>query len=67
MKGRFYEERKHVLDKFPKYHMKMLLDFNDKVGMEDIFKPTVGNESLLEISNDQGPDFDDLKYFKNDL
>jgi hypothetical protein len=35
--------------------MKILLgDFNAKVGMEDIFKPTIGNESLHEISNDNG-------------
>jgi hypothetical protein len=25
-----------------------------KVGKEDIFKPTIGNESLPEISNDNG-------------
>jgi hypothetical protein len=35
--------------------MKILLgDFNAKVGREDIFKPTTGNESLDEISNDNG-------------
>jgi hypothetical protein len=35
--------------------MKILLgDFNSKVGREDIFKPTVGNESLHEVSNDNG-------------
>jgi hypothetical protein len=44
-----------VFDKFPKYHMKILLgDFNTKVGKENIFKPTIGNESLHEISNDNG-------------
>jgi hypothetical protein len=43
-----------VFDKFPKYHMKFLLDFNAKVGRKDIFKPTIGNESLHEISNDNG-------------
>jgi endonuclease/exonuclease/phosphatase family metal-dependent hydrolase len=33
--------------------MKILLgDFNAKVGREDIFKPTIGNENLNEISND---------------
>jgi hypothetical protein len=33
--------------------MKILLgDFSAKVGREDIFKPTIGNESLHEISND---------------
>jgi hypothetical protein len=35
--------------------MKILLgDFNAKVGREDIFKPTVGNESSHEISNNNG-------------
>jgi hypothetical protein len=33
--------------------MKILLgDFNAKVGREVIIKPTIGNESLHEISND---------------
>jgi hypothetical protein len=44
-----------VFDKFPKYLMKILLgDFNAEVGREDIFKPTIGNERLYEISNDNG-------------
>jgi endonuclease/exonuclease/phosphatase family metal-dependent hydrolase len=35
--------------------MKILLgDFNAKVSKEDIFKPTIGNESSHEISNDNG-------------
>jgi hypothetical protein len=35
--------------------MKILLgDFNAKFGREDIFKPTVGKESLHEDSNDNG-------------
>jgi hypothetical protein len=51
MKDRFYEE----FDKFPKYHTKILLgDFSAKVSREDIFKPTTGNESSHEISNDKG-------------
>jgi hypothetical protein len=51
----FYEELECVFDKFPKYHTKILLeDFNAKVGSEDIFKPTIGNESLHKISNDNG-------------
>jgi len=32
-------------DNFPKHHKKILLgDFNAKVGRENIFKPTIGNE-----------------------
>jgi hypothetical protein len=35
--------------------MKILLwDFNAKVGREDIFKSTVGKESLYDINNDTG-------------
>jgi hypothetical protein len=35
--------------------MKILLaDFKGKVGRKDVFKPTIGNESLREISNDNG-------------
>jgi endonuclease/exonuclease/phosphatase family metal-dependent hydrolase len=53
VKGSFYKELECVFDKFPKYHMKILLgDFNAKLGREDIFKLTIGNESLHEISND---------------
>jgi hypothetical protein len=44
VKDSFYEEVERVFDKFPKYHMKILLrDFNAKVGREDIFKPTIWN------------------------
>jgi len=35
--------------------MEILLgDFNTKVGRENIFKPTVGKESLHQDSNDSG-------------
>jgi hypothetical protein len=34
--------------------MIVLGDFSVKVGREDIFKLTIGNESLHEISNDNG-------------
>jgi exonuclease III len=52
VKYSFYEELEGVFDKFPKYHMKILLgDVNAKVGKADIFKRKIGNESLHEISN----------------
>jgi hypothetical protein len=54
IQDRFYEELEQVFDKFLRYHMKMLLDFNAKVSREDIFKSTIGNESLHETSNDNG-------------
>jgi exonuclease III len=55
MKDSFYDELECVFDKFPKYHMKILLgDFNTKVGRKDLFKPTIGNESLHETSKDNG-------------
>jgi len=49
------EELEQVFDHFPKYHMKILLgDFNAKVWREIIFKPTIGQESLHQDSNDNG-------------
>ena len=54
-KDSFYEELKQGFDHFPKYHMKSILgDFNTKVGRENIFKPTIGNESLHQDSNYNG-------------
>ena len=51
----FCEELEQFFYHFPKYHMKILLgDFNVKVGRENIFKPTIGNESLHQDSNDNG-------------
>ena len=44
-KDSFYEELEQVFDHFPKYHMEILLDFNAKFERQDIFKPTVGNET----------------------
>jgi hypothetical protein len=44
-----------VFNKFLEYFMTILLgDFNAEVGGENIFKPTIGNESSHEISNDNG-------------
>jgi exonuclease III len=53
MKDSFYAEPDCVFDIFPKYHVKILLgDFNAKVDKEGIFTPTIGNDSLQEIGND---------------
>jgi hypothetical protein len=53
-KDSFYKELEQVFDHFPRYHTKILLDFNAKLGRESIFKPTIRNESLNEYSNDDG-------------
>jgi hypothetical protein len=54
-KGSFYEELGRVFCQISRYDMKILLgDFNPKVGRENIFKTTIGNESLHEISNENG-------------
>jgi len=44
----FYEELDHIFDQFPKVPHK---NVNAKV---DIFKPTIGNESVHEIGNNNG-------------
>jgi hypothetical protein len=50
---RFYEALERVFVKFPKYPTKILYgDLSAEVGKDDIFKTTIGNESLHEISND---------------
>jgi hypothetical protein len=55
VKDSFYEELGRISDQFPRYDKKILLgEFNVKVCREDIFKPTIGNESSHEISNDNG-------------
>ena len=54
-KDSFCEELEQVFDHFPKYRMKILLGyFNAKVGKENIFKPTIGQEILHQDINDNG-------------
>jgi hypothetical protein len=43
----------------------VLGDFKARVGKEDIFKPTIGNESLHEISDDTGVRLVNFDTFKN--
>jgi len=52
----FFEELEQVFFyHFPTYRLKILLgDFIEKVGRKDIFKRTVGNESLRQLSNGNG-------------
>jgi hypothetical protein len=54
MKDSSHEDLARVIYKFPKYHVKILLDFNAIVGRGDIFKPTIRNESLDKICKNTG-------------
>jgi endonuclease/exonuclease/phosphatase family metal-dependent hydrolase len=54
-KDGFYKKIEQFYKCFPKYHTKILLgDFNTKVGRENFLKPTIGNKSLHQDSNDNG-------------
>jgi hypothetical protein len=45
-----YEELERVLDKFPKYHIKILLgDFSAKVGREDIVSRQLGTKVYMKL------------------
>ena len=50
----FYEELEQVFYQFRKYHTKILFDFKAKLGRENIFKLTIGNDSLHQDSNYNG-------------
>jgi len=55
IKRQICEKLEQVFDHFLKYHMNILLgDFNGKVGRENIFKLTVGNENLRRNGSDDG-------------
>jgi hypothetical protein len=52
-KDSLYEKLRKDFNNIPKYHMKILLgDFNAKLGRDDIFKPTSGDEGVHHDSND---------------
>jgi len=54
-KDSFMRNYSRVFNIFFQYHMKILLgNFNAKLGRENIFKPTTGNESLHQDSNENG-------------
>jgi hypothetical protein len=54
-KDMFYDLLEKEYDKCPKHDIKVILgDFNAKVGREEGLKPVIGNESLHDVSNDNG-------------
>jgi hypothetical protein len=55
LKDSFYEKLERVFHHFPKYHIKILLgDFNAQAERDNIFKSTIGNDSLHQDSNNNG-------------
>jgi hypothetical protein len=50
----FYDELECVFDHFPSYHTKILLDYNENAGRENIFKLTIGYENLHYITSNKG-------------
>jgi hypothetical protein len=51
----FHVELEQVFYRFPKCHIKILLGaFNAKLGTRNIFKLTIGNESLHQNGKDNG-------------
>jgi hypothetical protein len=55
VKGSFDDELERVFDKIPKYYSKILLRyFSAKASREEFFKPKIRNDSLHDISPDEG-------------
>ncbi|KAL4091582.1 hypothetical protein QTP88_026249 [Uroleucon formosanum] len=54
-KEEFYNQLERVYNSIPHSIRKIIIgDLNAKIGKEQIFKPTIGEHSLHEISNDNG-------------
>ncbi|OXU32264.1 hypothetical protein TSAR_008085 [Trichomalopsis sarcophagae] len=55
VKDLYYEALEQLIDQFASYDTKIVVgDFNAKIGKEEMFRPTIGKESLHETSNDNG-------------
>jgi hypothetical protein len=51
--GSVYEELEHAFSQIPMHNVMILLDFNAKVGRENIFKCTIGKVSLHETGSEK--------------
>ncbi len=55
IKDQYYETLEQLMDQFASYDTKIVMgDYNAKIGREEIFRPTIGTESLHENCNDNG-------------
>jgi hypothetical protein len=64
-KDDFYEDLERIYMKVPKHDIKVLMDFNAKVGKEPGLAPNVGNYSLHEETNYNGRRMFDFAVTKN--
>lgn len=53
-KEEFNKQLERVYDGTPHKTQKIIIDLNTKIGKKQIFKPTIGEQCLHEISNDNG-------------
>jgi len=54
-KDEFYENLEHTLNETPRSRIRIVLgDFNAKLGKENIFRATIGNHSLHDITSKNG-------------
>ncbi|XP_023313011.1 craniofacial development protein 2-like [Anoplophora glabripennis] len=65
-KEEFYNELDRLYEEIPKYDMKILLgDANAKIGREEMYKPTIGDHSKHEVTNENGKFLIDFAKEKN--
>jgi hypothetical protein len=66
MKDRFYEKLVDVYDRATGHDVKILVeDMNAKVGKENICRPTIGKESINDVSNNNGIRLTDFAISRN--
>ena len=65
-KDEFYDRMERVLDSLPNYDTKIILgDLNAKIGIEREYRSITGNNSLHDVSNDNGRRLIDLAESRN--
>jgi hypothetical protein len=66
MKDRFYEKLVDVYDRATGHDVKILVgDMNAKVGKVKFYRPTIGKESIHDVSNNNGIRLTDFAISRN--